>query len=823
MKQYDSESIYKRLKSLVLINGNLAKVAEDSTINAVLKSNAETHAEVVRYMEYLLAEKKWDTAQNLSSIVRQSKIVGYVPKRKISAIGEIIITHDERILGLGTELFNLDAESEEDATPGVVGTASGSKSLALRPWSALKGDHSGNYGVTAGDIFATTDGTQFIALVTKSIKPYTTTDPNRLNSLGIQKDGYSWEGYKYLRIPVIQGIRKTKSIQLPTNPDQNFTILGLESSYIEDGSNNYSKNFIKVTMTGGTTIEASLTGEWLRVPSILYYGPYDKVYETFTSDDMRIVYFKFGNGITGAKPIPGGIVTINYLETKGELGNVTRRFKVTEIVSMTDNLSVSGLSTLYSTNNLKIKGGASSETIEQIRTNAPLNYLEFYTIGTLNSYETLIKKNISSIGNVKAFSGVKYSPDGSGSFFKSDVVYLTAVDAVGDGVIDTDSQDLATKFLNDALLLIGDRKSPTDSLQYKNPAIINFRLNTRIVQPTTSSETDSSMLIYVKNALSSYTILNRNFNDAYYQVDVTSKVKSIKNARGLPAVQDATFLLENVITIDLVNSMQFIANSRTIRFNFQFDQVFGQDTASFGFKNFIDNQKQYIIRADLVWTSDSSKNRTLLLLDSRSNSSQNGPNKLRTAQYAWGGNDLIYSNLVVSDYVSRIKTPIEIEYYETSSDGAYIKKVTASSAIESNFSANTRFIGPDYGSSYTNGVKVFGTSASTIPARAPRIYFDEFAPVSEEPETQTFGTGYISIPCGIQTFTPISSGSALSEKLAYFDDCADANEALTYINSIKSSFSIKIYAEPKLSSLSPDRPNVIFNIPEEEIIVKLGS
>jgi hypothetical protein len=331
------------------------------------------------------------------------------------------------------------------------------------------------------------------------------------------------------------------------------------------------------------------------------------------------------------------------------------------------------------------------------------------------------------------------------------------------------------------------------------------------------------MLIYVKNALSSYTILNRNFNDAYYQVDVTSKVKSIKNARGLPAVQDATFLLENVITIDLVNSMQFIANSRTIRFNFQFDQVFGQDTASFGFKNFIDNQKQYIIRADLVWTSDSSKNRTLLLLDSRSNSSQNGPNKLRTAQYAWGGNDLIYSNLVVSDYVSRIKTPIEIEYYETSSDGAYIKKVTASSAIESNFSANTRFIGPDYGSSYTNGVKVFGTSASTIPARAPRIYFDEFAPVSEEPETQTFGTGYISIPCGIQTFTPISSGSALSEKLAYFDDCADANEALTYINSIKSSFSIKIYAEPKLSSLSPDRPNVIFNIPEEEIIVKLGS
>jgi hypothetical protein len=211
------------------------------------------------------------------------------------------------------------------------------------------------------------------------------------------------------------------------------------------------------------------------------------------------------------------------------------------------------------------------------------------------------------------------------------------------------------------------------------------------------------------------------------------------------------------------------------------------------------------------------------LLDSRSDASETGPDSLRTAQYAWGGNDLIYSDAVVSDYVSRTKAPSEIEYYRTSSDGSYIKQVSASPAIESNFSDNTSFIGPDYGSSYTNGVKIFGSSASTIPARAPRIYFDEFAPVSEEPETQTFGTGYVSIPCGIQTFSSITDGSALAEKFAYFNECKTADEAFSYINSIKSSFSIKIYAEPKLSNFSPDRPNVIFNIPEEEIIVKLGS
>lgn len=826
MKQFDVESIYLRLKDKAKKKANIAQVAEDSVLNGVLWANADMHSEIARYLEYLLAEKKWDTAQNLTSLIKQAKIVGYRPKRRRSAIGEIIVSHDERLTNFGLNFFDLNESSECDSelTQNQANSPSGNQANALRPWTQISTSvgsaiipawgsvpaPSSLWKISAGDVFSAPSSTtgqeiQFIALTDKQIRYYNYNFTSAVRS----RADFSWEGYKYLRIPVIQGIKRSKNIQLPTNQNQisNFTIIGLESVYIEDARNNYSKNLLTVSMSGGGLDDVTLLGNWKRVDSIFYYGPYDKVYEVYPSDDMSVVYFKFGNGITGAKPPAGGIVTVNYIETLGENGNINTRFTIRQIVSSGNTVPV----TLYCTNDSKVLGGLRPETIDDVRKNAPIDYLNYYSIGTIDSYESIIKNNISNIGNLKVFSGTKYTIDGS-STIKSDVVFVSAIDSVGSVIKDTATSTAATSLLSEIVDIIGDRKSPTDTLSYKDPASIELRYSLTIRPINSATLSASTALALVKSSLSPYIILNRSFNASFYEGQARTIVSNIKDSSGTLISQSVNSLLEVGITLDLTNHTYDPIN-KVIYFHFQFDRCFGQDPSNFGFKSGRDNGKAILMRADITWGSAFiSKNRSLLLVDQRSSSDPKTDGavsgyadyaKLRTIQTTYNA-ATIFSTSEITSYISS-----DIQYYQKSNSGTHLKVLDSGAATPSNWIKNSQYIGPDDAASYSGESKVFGTPS----LRVPKILFDETGQVTEEPEEQLFGKGSIALPVG-KLGDEVMTSSYIPEPTT---DISTVVNQLISQNGLK----IKVYAEPKIYDIVADRPNVIFSIPQDDIAIKL--
>ena len=101
MIRFDANSIYNRLLEKIQQDPNWKAISNNSVISAILNSNAEVGSEIARYAEYLFKESKWDTAQNTSSILAMANILGYQPKRKISATGILTVSIDPKIHMVG--------------------------------------------------------------------------------------------------------------------------------------------------------------------------------------------------------------------------------------------------------------------------------------------------------------------------------------------------------------------------------------------------------------------------------------------------------------------------------------------------------------------------------------------------------------------------------------------------------------------------------------------------------------------------------------------------------------------------------------------------
>ena len=97
MTKFDSDSIYYRALAMLQQDPAWKVTSSDSVVSSLIRSNAEIIAEAARYTEYLFNESKWDTAQNTSSILAMAGLLGYRPKRKISASGKIYVSSNPAI------------------------------------------------------------------------------------------------------------------------------------------------------------------------------------------------------------------------------------------------------------------------------------------------------------------------------------------------------------------------------------------------------------------------------------------------------------------------------------------------------------------------------------------------------------------------------------------------------------------------------------------------------------------------------------------------------------------------------------------------------
>lgn len=119
----------------------------------------------------------------------------------------------------------------------------------------------------------------------------------------------------------------------------------------------------------------------------------------------------FGDGVLGKKPLPGAVVTLKYLTTSGEAANGLSVFTTTD--SLFDGFNKPAIASTAASS-----GGGTSETIESIRANAPLQFISQNRAVTIDDYKTLVRAN-STAEAVSVWGGEDNEPPEYGKVFIS--------------------------------------------------------------------------------------------------------------------------------------------------------------------------------------------------------------------------------------------------------------------------------------------------------------------------------------------------------------------------------------------------------------------
>lgn len=427
MKRFDTQAILARMINNLQSKDQWNKLQEDGATHQLLEALAESPAEIARYGEYLLQELKWDTSRNFSSTKQMAKLVSKKLNRKHSAIGTIIVSHSDkegspRYTYLGSENFVIDSESNYDNRELDASLTDEMYKKALTPWLDTN-----KYVIPLHAVFTTQSGINFVCAERKAIQcwqsRWETVNQSSLSLEYFKADG-GWNNYKYLTVPIVQGVEKTVYLGDSTGEAaQTFLVATLD---IEAADTYYTKQFCYIEVLNKGEAEPTV---WTEVQHIQTAASTDKVFEINIMDDLSGTEIKFGDSITGAIPSRDAQITLHYLETKGKEGNVTELYKFSnEIngVEYPETTIYKGL-TVGCQNMWPIIGGQDLETLAEFKANAETAYAKNYEI--LHTYSEL-EEQINSISPIPLIK-VKTSTFYETSLVNTTTVYKNAIGITG--------------------------------------------------------------------------------------------------------------------------------------------------------------------------------------------------------------------------------------------------------------------------------------------------------------------------------------------------------------------------------------------------------
>lgn len=139
----------------------------------------------------------------------------------------------------------------------------------------------------------------------------------------------------------------------------------------------------------------------------------------------------FGDGVIGKKPASSSLVTVGYRVCNESRANGARTFTAVG--------TVGGYTTFTLSTQSAASGGATAESIESIRYNAPRNFETQNRAVTLNDYKTILLRNNPDLNAVSVWGGEQNDPPIYGK------VYISVVPNSG-GLISTNRK---TSIVND--------------------------------------------------------------------------------------------------------------------------------------------------------------------------------------------------------------------------------------------------------------------------------------------------------------------------------------------------------------------------------------
>jgi hypothetical protein len=653
LKRFSQDAILNRLLQRLQVSENWSSLISQGTVGNLLNVIAEGDAEIARYLEYLYNEKKWINARNMSSITHLTDLISYKRQLPKSSIGFVIVSHTDlngnnRLQNYGSYFFNLDQTSDWDNLI-INPSATVTEKSSLVPWTSDV-----SYAIPKGTIFKTGSGIQFISTETvesRSLKePFAAIKSNPIKYADFIKAG-AWNGIKYVKVPVIQGEKLT--IQFGRALGTRFESFTIDNLQVENASNPISNSFFKIKVmpmifNGGIETESGVTETWEQIVNIRLAGPYDKVFEKKILNDENKVLIKFGDGITGQRLPERARISAEYLSTLGNGGNIDNRFQVVDMVlppgfnQIDPRFNTLG-KYLSCTNISPIMGGHDIESIDEIKLNAPPSYLETYALATKATYyRQIIKNSPVNLLHCRIFqTGVLESEsygssNGESYNFVSEVEdsVLTEISLAKNALLitgiranGTKIEDPENELIDPLIKAFDDNSSPNDTFDYIEPNFIEIRPNIIVntIETLTENEIHDTILPEI---LGKYSIFSTDFEKSFYKSDIVDIVQNYAFSKYSSIFLEAKANINyvpNILVkaggddprINIYNPSGNYKDLETLlSFKFKFDTIFSSNLLNAGFKNFRQNQP-YVIRADIKFRSDPTRNKTLILYDNR--------------------------------------------------------------------------------------------------------------------------------------------------------------------------------------------------------------
>ena len=321
----------------------------------------------------------------------------------------------------------------------------------------------------------------------------------------------------YVDIPVIQGEKTEKTIEITSTayPELRYAAIVIKDPDIENSLYSVKVNGVL----------------WTEVDSIRLATSNEDLYYTLqTLSDFSGVEITFGNGVFGKKLEYGDIITFEYLHTKGEDGNVLSGGIITSVDTALKDESGSDVE-LFCTNLDALVGGSDYESVESIRSTAPLSFQTGNRAISSSDYATLIKQT-NLVDKVQVWGEKEINEDAGnkpGTYVEAseNLIYITGITVDPETGIGLPLSESSKSLIREAL---NDKKGTTDILQFVDTQVVYVTFESEVYISNTKYSSEQ-VIGNIHNALASEYSLseaaykkNLYFSDYYKTIDAAEGV-----------------------------------------------------------------------------------------------------------------------------------------------------------------------------------------------------------------------------------------------------------------------------------------------------------
>ena len=588
MVKFDSDSIYNRVIEKLQQDPNWSVITNNSVISAIVRQNAEVLSETARYSEYLFKESKWDTAQNTSSILGMANMLGYQPKRQVSASGTIVVSPDPRIHQVGYTYSSTTFKN-------IIGA-----------------DNVPGWGMATRDIVIDLNWKITDALGGEYI-PIPIGFPQNKSAveMGILQG-------KLSTIDIPLEVMQTSATQSKLNP---YLYIPVTIPNCEDAGTSATKGLFTVTVVyKAAPGQSEYSREYRVINSLLLTEATD--YDVEVYNDMysrELFYLKFNND-----PSLGPVldlstsssiskITIQYLETKGAEGN-------RENLYTPFTLTGPGNTVLYGINLSPISGGKGLESLVDIKENAPKFYMANYTAGTKEAYENIlsslkvpVRDKVLTLNKVNVYRETYVSENNATYRDRYPVTAVTFLAKDLESLLADNPLDEVCDEIDEYLNAYLDKvKSPQDLIKFYPPEYTPFALSVSCKVDKTRVEDLNQLATSIQNDIDTLwgpkmdqLQFSRNFYSPQIVAAVLNKYSEVVSvSTELEAITKVKWSQATRVTLPK-ESNHSAAESGTvimhgIRVPYSFDTVFTGTKATKGFKDYRTDAK-YSMRIDFLY------------------------------------------------------------------------------------------------------------------------------------------------------------------------------------------------------------------------------